>query len=250
MAKHWTAEENEFIQKNWVSMSDDELASTLNRSSHAVANQRSRLGLLRNPSLCKQWSNEEMDMLAELWGSVPAPQIAKRLGRTTFAVTNKAASLGLYDQRGQGDMMSLEQVTQMLGLKNTSVVAGWKKDGLRYTRAPINGHTGRRVAKQTHYIFRMKHVLEWLEAHPDKWDSRRIPLYGLGVEYPWLTEKRKQDAALPPIKRPWTDYELSYLKMQVERGVPYSAIAKELGRSKRSAKCQGHQLGLVSGSRA
>lgn len=100
------------------------------------------------------------------------------------------------------------------------------------------------------YIFRMKHVLEWLEAHPDKWDSRRIPLYGLGVEYPWLTEKRKQDAALPPIKRPWTDYELSYLKMQVERGVPYSAIAKELGRSKRSAKCQGHQLGLVSGSRA
>ncbi len=51
MAKHWTAEENEFIQKNWVSMSDDELASTLNRSSHAVANQRSRLGLLRNPSL-------------------------------------------------------------------------------------------------------------------------------------------------------------------------------------------------------
>lgn len=146
--------------------------------------------------------------------------------------------------------MSLSAVTDMMGLKNTKVVKSWIEDyGLKATRTRMiseKWERGKEVDLRQ-YIIRMNHLMDWLEKNQDRWDSRRVPPYGLGIEPQWLVQKRARDEKSTPLYRFWTDYEKQYLAMQVGRGIPYSQVAKDLSRSLKSVKSKGHELGLVSG---
>lgn len=193
----------------------------------------------------RPWSEEEAQWLQENWGSKPIPAIAGILGRSPTAVANKAQRLGLYGQLACGDLMSLAAATELLGLKNTKALLHWiEKYAFPATKKYIRPKRGPRTQSQCHYVVRMDRFLRWLEEHQELWDSRCIPLFGLGVEYPWLQEKRKKDLHRAPIYRMWEDVEISYLRMQLARGISYAAIGKELGRSKKSIKCKARQLGL------
>lgn len=247
MFPSWTAEEEQYIRDNWERLSDTDMADHLGRTEKSVHNRRCALGLHRRQRPTS-WSENEVDFLELHWGSWPSIKIARHLNRSNVAVVQKARTLGLYDQMNQGDMLSLAADTQMLGLKNTRIIRNWiENEGLRARRMHLS--MGKGKEDQKHYVIKTQDFLTWLQAHPDRWDSRKIPLYGLGIEYPWLQEKRIADGhpAKQPVKRFWTDTEKSYLAMQIGRGIPYSAVAKTLGRSIKSVKSMGHSMGLVSG---
>ena len=243
---HWSAEEDQYIQDNWKARSDLQRGEHLGRTEKSVHNRRCAMGLHRRKPT-EYWSEQELEFLELHWGTWPSIKIAKKLSRSHIATVEKARSIELYDQMRQGDMLSLASATEMLGLKNTKVVRNWiENEGLRAKKEPLTNNLVRK--DQMHYIIKTQDFLAWLEQHQDRWDSRKIPLYGLGIEYPWLREKREKDnRTRTPIKRPWTQEEKSYLAMQISRKIPYSSVAKSLNRSLRSVRSMGHMMRLFSG---
>lgn len=241
MPELWSEMDNAYLRKHYKTMSDQDLATALGRTRRAVINQRCRLSLSREPGTTRTpWSDEEQEYLVEHWGSVPVPRLASRLHRTPAAIKSYAIRLGLTQQLGQGDMMSLEAVMNMLGIKNDRTLHTWETQGLRITYCSIKQSV--RMQREHDYhpscIIHMNDLLEFLKTHPNCYDSRKIDLYGLGVEYPWLREKRQQDAQRPPLARWWTEQERSRLAMMVHRKMSPEAMARELNRSVSSIQSQ------------
>lgn len=241
MLKPWSEADDAYLRKHYKAMSDQALAAALGRTRRAVINRRCRLSLSREPGTTRTpWSADEIEYLTEHWGSIPVPRLASRLHRTPAAVKCYANRLGLAQQLGQGDMMSLETVMNMLGIKNDRILHDWEAQGLRITYCSVKQSVRMQKAHDyhPHCIIRMDDLLSFLKTHPDCYDSRRIALYGLGVEYPWLQEKRQQDAQRPPLPRWWTDQERSRLAMMVRRNMSRKDIARELQRSVESVRSQ------------
>lgn len=172
-----------------------------------------------------RWSQEELDYLEEAWGNKTIPQIANYLGRSVNAIRVKTARLGYAGQTRSGEMMSAYGVANLLGVGINTILDRWiPKYGLPGKRRRTG--TGRRPTT----IIRFGDLLRWLEAHQDLWDSRKVELYGLGVEYDWLTAKRKADAKKPVRKRQgWTPEEDARLiGLYLRSGMTLSEMAKEL----------------------
>jgi len=65
----------------------------------------------------------------------------------------------------------------------------------------------------------------------DKFNSRRIKLFGLGYEPEWLKEKRKRDNKLPINRyKKWTNIDMQRVILYAKE-LPYIKIAKIMGRS-------------------
>lgn len=242
MLKPWSEADDAYLRKHYTAMSDQALAVALGRTRRAVINRRCRLSLSREPGTTRApWSDEDIEYLTEHWGSIPVPRIASHLHRTPAAIKSYANRLGLTRQMGQGDMMSLEAVMNMLGIKNDRTLHTWETQGLRITYCSIKQSVQIQRANPEYRpscIIHMNDLLEFLKTHPNCYDSRKIDLYGLGVEYPWLREKRQQDAQRPPLARWWTEQERSRLAMMVHRKMSPEAMARELNRSVSSIQSQ------------
>lgn len=222
-------------------MSDKDMAHCLCRTCSQVRKHRVYMGLLRAQG-CRRWTKEEDAYLEDNWGDKTAPEIARKLGRTTTSVISRAKLSGLGAQTGNDELMTKEDVTIILGLKRRETIDDWEKLGLKVKKKSIR-EPGKYKRTRKTWLIRFSDLLEWLEAHQDKWDSRRIPEYGLGVEYDWLKEKRKADKEKSPLPRKWTDYELSVLKARVARMDPYKDIARDLGRTVVSCRGMAYQRG-------
>lgn len=222
----WSAEDLEWLRKNWE-RPDTELCEHLGRSLGTIRTKRRELGLIGKPNERKSdWSQEDLDYLAEVWGEKTIPQIANHLGRSINAVKIKAVRLGYTGQKWCGEMMSARKVSELLGVDVHAVTDYWiPKCGLKGRRRQVG-------EKGYCCIIKFGDLLKWLEANQDKWDSRRVERYGLGMEYDWLVAKRKFDAALPVRRlKKWTQSEDERLKLLFKKGdMTYAEIAAELGR--------------------
>lgn len=225
--RRWTPKEEAYLEENWETKNDEELAAAVGRSAAAVCRHRKTLGLMwkkgcRGPN----WTPEELKTLEDLWGEKPAPQIAGILGRNLKSVRIKALRLGYAGQKKMGEMMSASAVARLLGVSPHTVTREWiAKRGLLAKRCRLG------EGKKITVIILFQNLLKWLETHQNLWDSRKVELFGLGVEYDWLTEKRKRDAEIPP-SRAWTpeeDARLLYLYKNT--AMTHAQIAEELGRT-------------------
>lgn len=226
---NWSAENDAYIAANWESQSDEELAAAVGHPLASTHARRVKLGFRRRESTRgPDWSETELNYLAEVWGEKTIPQIAKKLGRTINAVKIKSTRLGYRGQKWYGEMMSARKVAELLGVDDHTICDHWiLKYGLKGGRKRL-GEKGYAT------IIRFSDLLIWLEKNQDKWDSRKVELYGLGVEYGWLVEKRKADAKLPPKRAAkWTAAEdAQVIKLYKKGDLTYAEIAKELGRSR------------------
>ncbi len=232
----WTQEQDDYLRAHWQEQSDKELAAAVGHPLASTGARRGKLGLCKRKGCRgKDWTQKELDYIAEVWGEKTIPQIARHLGRSINAVKIKANRLGYAGQMKYGEMMTARKVSELLGVDVHAVCDYWiPKCGLKGRKKRI-GESGRCT------IIKFADLLEWLEANQDKWDSRRVELYGLGMEYDWLKEKRKADALIPVRKaQKWTPEEDDRLRAMFRRGdMTYAEIGAVLGRSKTAV---GHRL--------
>lgn len=95
----WKPEEEEFLQKNWQQMADEEIASHLGRTPLAVERRRQKLGFLKVPSRkdvkLKKWEEDEVYFLRKYYFQRTAKWIGEILGRSENSVQGKVLRLGL-----------------------------------------------------------------------------------------------------------------------------------------------------------
>lgn len=236
---YWTAEENAFIRNNYTIMSDKDMAQLLGKTVKSVRAHRNYMGLLRQDPK-REWTIEEVMYLQDNWGYKTADTIARHLKRTPIAVITRAKIEGLGAQLSDGDLLSKERITTMMGLKNREIIDRWIDAGLPVRKKSIRG-----TKNVQHWTFVIKFgdLLKFLQEHPEEWDSRRVEPYALGIEYDWLKKKREEDKNKAPIGRRWTEAELSLLKSRTARKLPYSEIARDLNRSVKSVRAMSHRMG-------
>lgn len=224
----WTPEQDQYIRDHWHTQADEEIAAVVGHPVPSTQSRRLKLGLKhRAGSRGPEWSQDELDYLREVWGDKTIPQIAKHLGRSINAVKVKATRLGYVGQTRSGEMMSARKVSELLGVDVHAVCDYWiPKCGLKGRPRRLG------TSKRTTTIIMFEDLLAWLETHQDLWDSRRLELYALGMEYDWLVEKRKTDSTKPRQKwQKWTDYEDARLIALFKRGdMTHAEIGAELGR--------------------
>lgn len=245
-SKTWDEHDVKFLEENYKTMSDQELASCLVKTTKAVKDFRHTHGFLRDKQRGRRWSEQEIKVLTECWGNVPLTNIARKLGRTPAGVRQKAANLGLYDQLGQGEMLSIEATKRLLGIRSSKTIKLWidkhglkaKKQSVGVRNKVVNGRRVPKEAAQMHYIIHWYDLVDWLEAHQDLWDSRWVPRYALGCEYEWLLAKRERDKGKPARYKAWTTNELRQLEDYMDHGLSYKELAKRLGRSESSLRNQ------------
>lgn len=236
---YWKEEETRFLRENYTIMSDKDIGDLLGKTPGAVARRRQFLGLLREPAK-RNWTIEEVMYLQENWGSKTLRRIANHLDRTPDAVRNRAKREGLGRQISDGELLNKEQITAMMGLQCREVVDRWIDHGLRVCKTCI-GAKGK--GKHRTFVVTFKNLLEFLQEHPEEWDSRRVERYALGIEYDWLVKKREEDERKNPLPRGWSAHELSVLRSRVERMQPYDKIAADLDRTVTAVRSMAHKRG-------
>lgn len=224
----WTPEQDQYIRDHWLELSDEEIATAVGHPVPSTHARRLKLNLKRRAG-CKgpDWTQEELDYIREVWGDKTVPQIAKHLGRSITAVKVKTARLGYTGQKWSGEMMSARKVSELLRIDVHTVCDFWiPKCGLKAKQRQLG------VTKKTTTIIMFEDLLRWLETHQGLWDSRRVEMYALGMEYDWLKEKRRADDGKPVRKaQKWTQQEDDRLIALFRRGgLTYTEIGAELGR--------------------
>lgn len=135
----------------------------------------------------KHWSREEISQLKELYGVKTIPQLAVIFERSIKNVQWKIWDIGLGSFKTNSEFLSAKDVADMLHISTWVVRYDWpRKYGFRYQyKKPMRQ---RRFRYITHHD-----LMTWLEKNQDKWDSRNVEEYGLGIEPEWLKEKRRRD---------------------------------------------------------
>ena len=224
---YWTAEQDQYLIDHWKDQSESELAAAVGHTVSSTNARRGKLGLRHRVS-CRgpDWTAEEVELMEELWGTYTIPQIAKRLDRSPNAVKVKSTRLGLGRYVNSSQYVTANQVAVLMKVDIHTVTDVWIPAGLRFTwKAPL----GRRKFRH----IQMDHLVDWLKKNQDRWDSRRVEPFALGVEPDWLKEKRKKDMLRPArwaVK--WTAEEDARLVSMFRQGSrTYAEIGLELGRS-------------------
>lgn len=228
---YWTSAQDDYLRAHWQEQSDEELAAAVGHPLSSTMARRGKLGLChRKGCRGKDWSQKELDYIAEAWGEKTIPEIARHLGRSINAIKVKTGRLGYTGQKWYGEMMSARKVSELLGVDVHAICDRWiPKYGLK-------GRKKRLGERGSCTVIRFSDLLVWLEANQDKWDSRRVELYALGMEYDWLKEKRKVDALIPDRKfQKWSPEEDERLRFLFKQGkMTYAEIGAELNRSEAS----------------
>lgn len=87
----WTDEEIGFLKKHYKTLSDEEIAERLNKTTACVRATRMKLGLKK----MWKWSREEIEFLRQNYRQLSDSELAEKLGRSEYAVAIKRRQLGL-----------------------------------------------------------------------------------------------------------------------------------------------------------
>lgn len=125
--RFWRPEADLVLVEHYGKRPPSEIASLLGRSTAAVNNRASRIGITTR----ELWSAKEEATLRALWGSEPVESIAKRLSRTPVAVCLKASLVGLRAMPRQGEESLTDAARRCnfdaVTLRNLLVRAGVKR---------------------------------------------------------------------------------------------------------------------------
>lgn len=193
--------------------------------------------------MAKRWMDEEIYYLQDYWGSRSIKAIAKQLDRSVEAVRLKAGRIGLRDARFNSDVITINQLSKVLGVWHSTLIR-WSKMHDLPVRKKIFAE------KESVYVIGSKAFWKWAEQHKQILDFSKIEPLILGPEPKWAEVKRKADQLKSQrIKRsinyPWTpmqDYKLKELLAQYR--YTYPEIALRLKRSEGAVKRRLLDLGL------
>lgn len=91
----WTKKEFRFIEKNWLTMKDAEMAEQLGRTRPSVAVHRVKVLKLVKERSGPTWTEEDDEMMRSLYGQVDTRFLAAMLSRTFNSLKSRAFDLGI-----------------------------------------------------------------------------------------------------------------------------------------------------------
>lgn len=169
----------------------------------------------------RKWTQEELQTLEDMIGTFTVETIARRLGRSFDAVNIKLNRMGLVGFEKSTDMLTLNQVCQMLGVQSRTLKGKWARKGLRI------------IHKGNYLVVKQPELIRYLKNHPEDWNAANIPDDSLIMGYPWYKEKKQTDIKT---RYYWTPAEVSKLKHLRHEGYSIREIAEQMGRSESSIK--------------
>ena len=170
--RHWTSDEEKYIQEHWRLQTDGEMAAALDRSEGAVRTKRRELRC----SPQKTWTPEELQYLEDHWGTVSIPGIAKKLGRTVNAIKVRVARMGLGGMLNSGDYVTFNQLMREL-TDNGQSYSYQMKSWVKNRGMPI--HT-KRVNACSFRVVYLEEFWEWAEQHRSFIDFSKLEPLALG----------------------------------------------------------------------
>lgn len=186
------------------------------------------MGEIRKYGKHKYWTEEEENQLRRLSKTKTSKQIAKIMGRTKCSVESKRQIMGIEDCITSTDKIIAKQVGYLVGQHEKSIYNRWKKAGL-----PLKSFGSR------YYVISEKKLVEFMQEHHELWRASQCD-YNFFCKYQWFLDRLKEEKNGTDTinhyrnRRNWTSYELSRAKMLHKKGLHYTEIAKELGRTNMS----------------
>jgi len=172
----------------------------------------------------KSWSKSEKDYLKESWGSHTLNYISIYLKRTKIAVKLKAKRMNLGAITRADEYMTANQVAVLLKVDQHTVIRWIINHNLKAERKVM-------LFKRRFWLIKHCDLCKWLKNNQDRFDSRKIELYGLGYEPQWLQAKRIKDRELPKNRfKKWTALEVQRIIINSE-DMNYKKIARLMDRS-------------------
>lgn len=224
--RHWTSDEEKYIQDHWRLQTDGEMAAALDRSEGAVRTKRRELRC----SPQKTWTPEELQYLEDHWGTVSIPGIAKKLGRTVNAIKVRVARMGLGGMLNSGDYVTFNQLMREL-TDNSQSYSYQMKSWVKNRGMPI--HT-KRVNACSFRVVYLEEFWEWAEQHRSFIDFSKLEPLALGKEPDWVAEQRRKDYQSFALQRkdPWSpDEDNNLIRLLKQQKYGYAELSEILRRS-------------------
>jgi hypothetical protein len=135
-----------------------------------------------------KYKKSELEYLTKFWGRKSLTEISDELGRSKCGIHQKAKRLKLRGILNSDEYLSAHQIAQIMGKQSNTIMRWVKVKGLKGKYKIMMNGTKKGV-------WRIKHtdLINWLKLNQDKFDSRKIIPYSLGIEPKWLREKRAKD---------------------------------------------------------
>lgn len=171
----------------------------------------------------RRWKEDEIQKLEDLSGTYTVATIARKLGRSFDAVNIKMNRLGILGFEKSTDLLTMNQLCQMIGVEARTVKKKWADKGLRIFR------------KGNYVVVRQEDLIKYLKNHPEDWNAANVPDDTLIMGYDWYKEKKWQDK---PESYFWKRSEKSRLQLLRKQGYSIREIAEKMDRSESSIKYQ------------
>lgn len=212
----WTVEEVEILEKYYKNDISKCRALLPNRTKEAITQKAFKMGI----SIL--WTEEEDKRLIELSQRYTKGKLAKAIGRSPSAVNNRRRVLGIEPFTDTTDMYHFSQIAEMVGIHHSTIKKVWVKNGFKYRKIGCRNYATEKA------------LLKYLQEHPECYDARKADYY-LFYRYKWFIDKLEQDRKKTlKTGAKWTDYEKSRAKLLKKRGLSYTDIAEELGRTRKA----------------
>lgn len=172
----------------------------------------------------KKWSESEINYLNEHWGKNTLFGLSIHFKRTKVAIHIKAKRMNLGAITRADEYMTANQVAVLLKVDRHTVIRWIISHNLKAEREVM-------LFKRRLWMIKHCDLCKWLKNNQNRFDSKKIELFGLVYEPLWLQEKRKKDRGLPKNRfKKWTDLEVQRIIINSE-DMKYKEIAQLMGRS-------------------
>lgn len=178
----------------------------------------------------RRWTNEELEYLQSNYKHTKIKKIAKKLNRTEGAVEERAYLIGVSNWKDNLGFISAYQAGKIIGKDSRTL----QNAGLKF----------RREGKLK--VIELESFIKWLKNNQDKWDSRKLEEYGLGVEPKWLREKRTRDFVKTTFNKAWTKKETDILIAGYLADKSFSELAESLNRSEGAIRSKINKLKVAN----
>jgi hypothetical protein len=189
--------------------------------------------------MSKRWTQEEVDYLHDKWGELSLNVLCRNLNRSRNSILIKVNRLGLGAYKDGDGVMTLCQLIDALG----------KKQSYSYTKSKFLKHglpvIKAKIFKRNILKVDLEKFWKWATKHKDLIDWSVVEENILGIEPEWVKERRKIDFYNKSnFVNQWSQTEDELLKVCVAKKLGYREIAAKIDRTELAIRRRCYDLYL------
>lgn len=173
----------------------------------------------------KHWTREEEDYLVTNWGKLKIKTLCRNLNRNSLSLSQKAYRMGLGTMSDNVEGITISELPYLVGVDYRNIHKTWIK--AKGMKVKLINKSLATVADEELAEFMQKHPTLWI---PSKCD------YVYFSEFDWFLKalEEEQRGNKARTRNEWTISEIHKMKILRMKGLTFTQIGKQLGRSKSS----------------